>query len=45
MTCIDKILLAFVVVQVAFVLAKSYEVEDEEGLYPSSDGKKQYYNC
>ncbi|XP_078379295.1 uncharacterized protein LOC144662375 [Oculina patagonica] len=37
MTCIDKIILAFVIVQVAVVLAKPYEPENDEGLNQFSD--------
>ncbi|XP_078379294.1 uncharacterized protein LOC144662374 [Oculina patagonica] len=37
MTCIDKIILAFVIVQVAVVLAKPYEPENDDGLNQFSD--------
>ena len=55
MTCIDKIILAFVIVQVALVLAKPKRF-NADGLYRSNDedmedffhkraSKRHLYNC
>ena len=44
MTCIEKILLAFVIVQVTLVLAKPYEPEDGDGLYDYNDGKRDFFH-
>ena len=44
MTCIEKILLAFVIVQVTLVLAKPYEPEDGDGLFDYNDGKRDFFH-
>lgn len=40
MTCVDKMILALVILQVALVLAKPYERDYDEGLYLSNYNKR-----
>ena len=43
MTCIGKIVLAFAILQVALVLAKPYEPENDDGLYHSNDALDDFF--
>ncbi|XP_078379297.1 uncharacterized protein LOC144662377 [Oculina patagonica] len=44
MTCIDKIVLAFVIVQVAVVLAKPYDPVYDDGQFHSNDDMENFFH-